>query len=94
MSDVLDRAANVGLDVVELAQELIRRPSLTPDDAGCQSLIAEQLRPFDFAIEQIDFNDVLNMWAVRGEAAITSHSSSAASSTFLISASTVVADWP
>ena len=69
MSDVLDRAANVGLDVVELAQELIRRPSLTPDDAGCQSLIAEQLRPFDFAIEQIDFNDVLNMWAVRGEAA-------------------------
>jgi succinyl-diaminopimelate desuccinylase len=69
MSDVLERAANVSLDVVQLAHELIRRPSLTPDDAGCQTLIAEQLRPFGFVIEQIDFNDVLNMWAVRGEAA-------------------------
>jgi succinyl-diaminopimelate desuccinylase len=69
MSDVLERAANVSLDVVQLAHELIRRPSLTPDDAGCRTLIAEQLRPHDFVIEQIDFNDVLNMWAVRGKAA-------------------------
>jgi succinyl-diaminopimelate desuccinylase len=68
MSDVLERAASVSLDVVQLARELIRRPSLTPDDAGCQALIADQLRPFNFAIEQIDFNDVKNLWATRGEA--------------------------
>jgi succinyl-diaminopimelate desuccinylase len=69
MSDVLERAANVSIDVVQLAHELIKRPSLTPEDAGCQALITEQLRPFNFAIEQIDFNDVRNLWARRGEAA-------------------------
>jgi succinyl-diaminopimelate desuccinylase len=69
MSDVLERAASVNIDVVQLAEELIKRPSLTPDDAGCQALITEQLRPFNFAIEQIDFNDVRNLWARRGETA-------------------------
>ena len=69
MSDVLERTANVSLDVVQLAHELIKRPSLTPEDAGCQALITEQLRPFNFAIEQIDFNDVRNLWARRGETA-------------------------
>jgi succinyl-diaminopimelate desuccinylase len=69
MSDVLERAANIDIDVVKLAAELIKRPSLTPDDAGCQTLITEQLRPFNFAIEQIDFNDVRNLWARRGDTA-------------------------
>jgi succinyl-diaminopimelate desuccinylase len=69
MPDVLERAASIEIDVVQLTEELIRRQSLTPNDAGCQTLIAEQLRPFDFAIEQIDFNDVKNLWALRGEAA-------------------------
>ena len=69
MSDVLERAVSAGVDVVQLAHELIKRPSLTPEDAGCQAVIIEQLRPFNFAIEQIDFNDVRNLWARRGEAA-------------------------
>ena len=30
--------------VIELTQQLIRRPSLSPDDAGCQAIMIERLR--------------------------------------------------
>ncbi len=55
--------------VVELTRELIRRPSVTPDDHGCQQLIAEILEKLDFKIEFLRFGDVDNLWARRGEAA-------------------------
>ncbi len=52
--------------VIELAQQLIRRPSLSPDDAGCQALMIERLRAIGFTIEPMDFGDTQNFWAWRG----------------------------
>ena len=53
---------------VELALELIRRPSVTPQDAGCQDLIAARLAALGFAIEPMPFGEVKNLWARRGAA--------------------------
>jgi succinyl-diaminopimelate desuccinylase len=52
--------------VIELARALIRRPSVTPDDHGCQQLIAEILEKLEFKIEFLRFGDVDNLWARRG----------------------------
>ena len=52
-----------------LARELIARPSVTPDDAGCQDLIVERLRPLGFEFEFLRLNGVTNLWARRGKAA-------------------------
>ncbi len=51
---------------VELARQLIARRSVTPDDAGCQSLLAERLAPLGFHIEPLRFGEVDNLWARRG----------------------------
>ena len=51
---------------VALAYELIRRPSVTPEDAGCQDLLAEHLATLGFLIEPLPFNEVTNLWARRG----------------------------
>ncbi|WP_368639206.1 succinyl-diaminopimelate desuccinylase [Castellaniella ginsengisoli] len=56
-------------DVRALAHALIARPSVTPDDAGCQHLIAERLRPLGFACESLPSGPVSNLWARRGTAA-------------------------
>lgn len=56
-------------DTVELALELIRRPSVTPDDAGCQAHIAELLSAAGFHTESLVFGDVTNLWARHGDAA-------------------------
>ncbi len=52
--------------VLELASELISRPSLTPDDAGCQDLVASRLQACGFSCEQIDFRETRNLWARLG----------------------------
>ncbi len=52
---------------LELARQLIARPSVTPDDAGCQALLAERLRALDFRIENLRFGEVDNLWARRGD---------------------------
>ena len=52
--------------VLELAKELIARPSLTPDDAGCQQLIAARLAKLGFKIEHLRFGQVDNLWARYG----------------------------
>ena len=49
-----------------LAKELIARPSVTPDDQGCQQLIAERLAPLGFAVEEMNFGDTKNLWLRRG----------------------------
>ena len=54
--------------VIELLCDLIRRPSVTPDDAGCQALLAGRLRDLGFTCEALQFNDVTNLWARRGDA--------------------------
>ncbi|MDJ0890710.1 MAG: succinyl-diaminopimelate desuccinylase [Gammaproteobacteria bacterium] len=52
---------------LELAMELIRRPSVTPEDAGCQTVIAERLAGVGFQAEHLRFGNVDNLWATRGE---------------------------
>ena len=51
---------------LELACELIRCASVTPDDAGCQSILADRLAPLGFRAESMRFEDVDNLWARRG----------------------------
>jgi succinyl-diaminopimelate desuccinylase len=53
---------------LELAKDLIARPSVTPEDAGCQELIAERLERIGFRIERLRFGSVTNLWARRGTA--------------------------
>ena len=53
--------------VIELAQQLIRRPSLSPDDAGCQGLLVARLEAIGFTVEQMHIGDTLNFWATRGQ---------------------------
>lgn len=52
-----------------LAQQIIARPSVTPDDGGCCDLFAARLQPLGFKIEFINRNGVTNLWARRGHAA-------------------------
>jgi succinyl-diaminopimelate desuccinylase len=54
-------------DVLALTNDLIARPSVTPDDAGCQAMISERLGRAGFRCEQIDFGAVKNLWASHGE---------------------------
>ncbi|WP_271461314.1 succinyl-diaminopimelate desuccinylase [Pantoea leporis] len=53
--------------VIELAQQLIRRPSLSPDDAGCQALLITRLEAIGFTVEPMHIGDTLNFWATRGQ---------------------------
>ncbi|MDM5129980.1 succinyl-diaminopimelate desuccinylase [Aeromonas piscicola] len=53
-------------DVIALAKDLIRRPSVTPLDEGCQTLMAERLARLGFVIEPMVFEDTTNLWARRG----------------------------
>ena len=53
---------------LELAKTLIGRRSVTPDDAGCQALIARRLEAAGFACEHIRCGAVSNLWARRGSA--------------------------
>src|SRR3546814_14271755 len=55
-------------EVLDLARDLIARPSVTPDDAGCQPLVAERLRRAGFACEHLRFGEVDNLWATHGTA--------------------------
>jgi succinyl-diaminopimelate desuccinylase len=57
------------MDTLSLARELIRRPSVSPLDAGCQALIAELLGKAGFTTERLRFGEVDNLWARRGRAA-------------------------
>lgn len=51
---------------LELTKDLISRPSLTPEDSGCQMLIAERLSEIGFNIEHLRFGETDNLWARRG----------------------------
>ncbi len=54
---------------LSLAKELIARPSVTPEDGGCQPLIAERLSAIGFDCQSIGFGEVTNLWARRGDGA-------------------------
>jgi succinyl-diaminopimelate desuccinylase len=53
---------------LELARALIGRRSVTPDDGGCQALVAARLAPLGFRCETLEANGVTNLWARRGSA--------------------------
>ena len=55
-------------EVFDLTCTLIARPSITPDDAGCQQLIAKRLQRAGFVIEHLRFGEVDNLWATHGSA--------------------------
>ncbi len=52
---------------LELCCELIRRASVTPEDAGCQELMMQRLADCGFDCTALRFGEVDNFWAVRGE---------------------------
>jgi len=53
--------------VLDLTKELISRKSLTPDDAGCQNIVAERLQNIGFSIKHLRYGDVDNLWATFGD---------------------------
>lgn len=58
--------SNATLDsTLQLAIDLISRPSVTPDDQGCQQLMIERLEKLGFAVEKLRFEEVDNFWARR-----------------------------
>ena len=56
-----------GDPAIALLCDLIRCRSLTPDDAGCQSILARRLEELGFNCESLPFGDVDNLWARRGD---------------------------
>ncbi len=52
-----------------LTQELIRRPSVSPEDQGCLQVIGERLSALGFRIERMPFGPVENLWALHGDEA-------------------------
>jgi succinyl-diaminopimelate desuccinylase len=52
---------------LDFACELLRRPSVTPADEGCQSLIADRLTAAGFSVEHLQFGEVSNLWARHGQ---------------------------
>jgi len=59
----MDTAA---LPTLALARDLIARRSVTPEDAGCQALLADRLAPLGFHCDTLVVNGVTNLWARRG----------------------------
>ncbi len=55
--------------ILELARALIERPSVTPNDAGCQNLLSQRLSTAGFRCETLTYGDVTNLWARRGTGA-------------------------
>lgn len=53
---------------LELARQLITRPSVTPADAGCQDLLAGRLEAAGFTVHRLRYGEVDNLWAERGQA--------------------------
>ena len=50
-----------------LALDLIRRPSITPEDAGCQDVLCARLAALGFRLERLRFGAVDNLWARLGD---------------------------
>ena len=54
---------------IDLTAELLRRPSVSPDDQGCLDVIGQRLATLGFSNERLDFGPVGNLWSRRGRAA-------------------------
>ena len=53
-------------NTLNLTKELIARPSVTPDDKGCQQILTDQLEPLGFITEKLNFDEVENIWLRKG----------------------------
>lgn len=62
----IQNCSNLVDKTVELSQQLIKRESVTPDDAGCLQVIAERLEAIGFSTEYLPFDDVSNAWIRKG----------------------------
>ncbi len=51
---------------LQLAKSLISRPSVTPNDKGCQAIMIDRLEKIGFKIHPLKFGDVDNFWAIHG----------------------------
>lgn len=51
---------------LSLAIDLLKKPSVTPKDEGCQALMAERLRAIGFEVTPLAMGDTENFWAIRG----------------------------
>jgi succinyl-diaminopimelate desuccinylase len=54
-------------DTLKLTQDLMRRESVTPEDAGCQIMLADRLAKIGFNAEHLRFDDTDNLWCRRGQ---------------------------
>ncbi|SFR51960.1 succinyl-diaminopimelate desuccinylase [Thiomicrospira sp. ALE5] len=54
---------------ITLAQTLLRIDSVTPEDKGCQTIIADFLTPLGFNNDPMPFGEVTNLWSRRGQTA-------------------------
>ncbi len=55
-------------ETLTLLEDLIRRESVTPLDAGCQDVLVERLSKLGFNEERLNFEDTQNIWLRRGDA--------------------------
>lgn len=53
-------------ETLDLARSLLARPSVTPEDGGCQQLIVDRLAPLGFVPETFRRGEVTNLWIRRG----------------------------
>ncbi len=61
------QTTNAHADAIALTKELIEKQSVTPADDGCQPLMAERLSSIGFSCESLPAEEVLNLWATRGD---------------------------
>ena len=54
-------------DTIKIAQQLIQKSSVTPDDAGCQKYIIDLLKPLGFNCVALQYDEVTNLWATKGQ---------------------------
>lgn len=54
-------------DTIRFTQDLIRQPSVTPEDCQCQDMMVERLAPLGFTSETMQFEEVTNLWARKGK---------------------------
>lgn len=52
--------------VLNLAQQLIQQPSISPDDHGCQTILINRLKKIGFLIKMMPFGNTTNLWAYHG----------------------------
>lgn len=62
----MSRQSGMGVAALALAKELISRRSISPEDGGCQGLLAQRLQSAGFIVEHMAHGKVVNFWARRG----------------------------